>query len=295
MRHCIENSFLRVEIESHGAELKSVKANETGFEYMWYGDPKYWSRTSPVLFPFVGELKDKKYTFEDTVYEMGSHGFARDSEFGLVSKTENEIWFNLKDSEETYKNYPFHFELMVGYVLKDNSLDVKWIVKNPGQDREDGNLYFSIGAHPAFNCPTNGEENKAGYKLFFGEADKLVHHGNLTGTCTHEEKILELENHRAVITPDFFDRTTYIIEDKQLDVIGIETPDDRRYVTVNFDTPLVAVWSPTNGKNAPFICIEPWWGRADYDDFNGDLTSREYGNILAEGKEFSNTYTITFS
>lgn len=294
MRYILENEKIKVEIESYGAELKSAICKDTKKEYMWQADPKFWGRTSPVLFPFVGDLVNKKYMFEGKAYDMTSHGFARDKEFDLVSKTENEIWFVLRDSQETYTNFPFHFELEVGYEIIGKQVKVKWKVYNPGQERENQNLYFSIGAHPAFICPIDGEADKCGYKLFFDAENEIKHHGNLRGTCTREDLTLVLNDGRVEITKDFFDRSTYIIENKQLKTIGIENPKGEKYVTVDFDTPLVAVWSPVGGKNAPFICIEPWWGRADYEDFRGDLTEREYGNVLEKGDTFKNTYTITF-
>lgn len=295
MRYVLENDILKIEIESVGAELKSAVNKNSGIEYMWYAKPEYWKRTSPILFPFIGDVVDGKYRFDGKEYQTSSHGFARDMEFDLLSSSNDEIWFEIKDNETTYENYPFHFGLKIGYVLKDNALDVIWRVSNPGQERNDETLYFSIGAHPAFNCPINGEESKAGYYLNFGNAEEIIHHGNLKGTCTHEEITLPLDEHKALITEEFFDRSTYIIEDKQVDYIAIETPDGKPYVEVIFDTPLVGVWSPIGGKRAPFICIEPWLGRADYDDFTGDITERDYENSLAKGEELTNTYTIKFN
>ncbi len=294
MRYILENEKLKVFIESVGAEIKSVVNKETDMEYMWYAKPEYWGRTSPILFPFVGAVVDKKYRFEGKEYTMESHGFARDLEFEVDQLSQEEIWFELKNSESTYANYPFCFTLRIGYILCKNNLKVKWEVYNPGQNREDNNLYFSIGAHPAFNCPIGGEDSKEGYRLFFGDAAEIHHHGNLNGTCTHEDILLKLENNRAVITKDFFDRSTYIIENKQLSTVAIETPDGKAYVTVKFDTPLVGIWSPVHGKNAPFICIEPWWGRADYDDFTGELQEREHGNVLEQNETFKNEYEIIF-
>mgnify|MGYP002907667036 CR=1 FL=1 len=101
MRYCLENETLRVEIDTHGAEIKSVVRKEDDTEYMWNGDPKYWGRTSPVLFPFVGAVRDKEYRHEGKTYAMGQHGFARDMEFVLDTQSGNEIWFVLRSNEET--------------------------------------------------------------------------------------------------------------------------------------------------------------------------------------------------
>ncbi len=291
MRHILENDFLCVEIDSFGAELKSVKDKATQQEYMWQADPTYWGRTSPVLFPFVGSLKDKRYTYEGKTYEMGQHGFARDLEHTLVSKTETEIFFELKNNDETFKKYPFTFVLNLGYRLDGRKLEVIWKVSNPSTDKT---LHFSIGAHPAFNCPIHGEENKAGYQFYFADADEIHHHGHTdTGLSIEEDVVLKLENHRVTITPEFFDGSTYIIENSQTKEIGVEDPEGNRFITVTFDMPVVALWSPPE-KNAPFLCIEPWFGRCDAADFDGTLEERAFNNALSAGEKFETSYTIRF-
>ena len=293
MRYILENSELRAEIDTFGAEIKSVVRKSDGREYIWCGDPAVWGRTAPVLFPFVGALNGRKYTFEGRDYPMPSHGFARDLEHEVIKKSDTEICFSLKDNAATYKNYPFHFEFQNSYRLDGDRIYVTWKVLNPGQDRTDQKLYFSVGAHPAFACPIHGEKDKTGYKLFFEGLSEVHHHGNLTGTCTREDLTLPLTDNRAVIDSAFFERSTYIVENRQTGSVGIEDPAGHRYITVDFDMPLFAVWSPAE-KNAPFICIEPWCGRADYDDYTGDLPSREYGNTLRSGENFENTYSIRF-
>ncbi|MBQ2901334.1 MAG: aldose 1-epimerase family protein [Agathobacter sp.] len=292
MRYVLENEKLRVEIDSFGAELKSVRDKTTNQEYMWQGDPKYWGRTSPVLFPFVGSLKNGSYLHEGKTYTMPQHGFARDMEHQMLSKTETTIYFKLVTSEETLANYPFSFVLNIGYELVENELKVLWEVSNNSVNKH---MHFGIGAHPAFNCPIHGEDSKAGYKLFFGGVDEIRHHGNEldSGLSLNEDLVLPLENHRATITPEFFDRCTYIVEGRQTNEVGIEDPDGNRFVTVLFDMPLFALWSP-EGKNAPFLCIEPWCGRCDSVDFEGTLKARAFDNCLEAGNKFNTSYTIRF-
>lgn len=298
MRYYLENEALKIEVESLGAELKGVHNKVTGQDYMWYADSKFWGRTSPVLFPFVGGLRNKQYTYNGKNYSMGQHGFARDMEFTLVKESDHALWFELKSTEETVAKYPFAFELQIGYVLHEDVVKVVWKVKNPGQEAmevSDQPLYFSIGAHPAFLCPIHGEENKAGYRLFFEGVDVIRHRGNANdaGLAEHEDLKLELTDHRAVITPDFFDRCTYIIEGNQTKCVGLEDSDGRRYVTMEFDMPLFAIWSP-EGKNAPFLCIEPWCGRCDAVDYEGTLENREFGNVLEKDEVFKTSYTMKF-
>lgn len=291
MRKFIENECLKVEIDTFGAEVKSVMNKKNCREYMWYGNPKFWGRTSPVLFPFVGSLKDKKYTFEGKEYAMGQHGFARDNEFVVVSEADNEIWFLFESSEATKEKFPLDFKLFIGYQLEENQVKVLWRVENP----MDSKLYFSIGAHPAFLCPVHGEGSKAGYKLFFGDKDQIRHHGNdvAKGLAIREDLVLSLTDGRVEITEDFFDRCTYMIEGNQTGIVGIEDPLGNRIVDVCFDTPLFAIWSPEK-KNAPFICIEPWYGRCDALDFEGSLEEREFTNVLDAGEQFNGGYSMKF-
>lgn len=314
MRYFLENDRIKVEIDSFGAEVKSVIKKSNMREYMWYGNPRYWGRTSPVLFPFIGSLKDKKYSWQGKEYAMGQHGFARDHEFEFVSASEDEIWFRLSSDEETMKKYPFAFLLEIGYKIisagETDDVKVMWKVTNPA----DETMYFSIGAHPAFLCPVHGFDKcsagdgdssqgdgkakkgcKDGYKLFFEGTDVIRHHGNDTqsGLAIRENIELPLENGYVTITPDFFDRCTYMIEGNQTGRVGIADEEGRHIVDVCFDTPLFAIWSPEK-KNAPFICIEPWYGRCDAVDFEGDLSEREFTNVLDAGGTFEGGYTMKF-
>ncbi len=292
MRVTIRNDHLAVEVDSFGAEIKSMKRLKDGLEYMWQGDPKYWGRTSPVLFPFVGAVKDKKYTHEGKDYPMGQHGFARDMEFTLISQKEDQILFQLKSDDETMQKYPFPFCLWIGYRLDGYSVKVYWKVKNEGEVP----MYFSIGAHPAFLCPIHGEQDKQGYGLQFKGLDhEIHHHGNTSeGLAVMEDEVLPLEQGRVKFTEGFFDKCTYMVEGKQTDEVSLIDPQGNAYVTVRFDAPLFAVWSP-EGKNAPFVCIEPWYGRCDATDFSGELKDRDHENELDAGETFETEYEITIA
>ena len=151
MIHTIQNNYLTVQVKNAGAELCSIK-DKAGTEYLFDANPAYWGRSAPVLFPFVGSLKNKSFVYEGKSYQMGQHGFARDRDFSLLQKEEASIWFRLTSNEETLAIYPLPFVLDIGYQLEDNSIRVLWNVHNPS----DKSLLFSIGAHPAFLCPPCG-------------------------------------------------------------------------------------------------------------------------------------------
>ena len=313
MRYILENEKLRVEIDSFGAEIKSVISKADQREYMWCGDKKYWARTSPVLFPFVGSLKNKEYVAKGKTYPMGQHGFARDMEHELLRQSDDTIWFSLKSNEETLAKYPYAFQLRIGYQLTEQCVKVLWEEENTGNEI----LPFSIGAHPAFNCPMGDQESKAGYRISFGRfaeqpkntacntiidsnatllpVDVIHHHGNTrdTGLAVTEDLELTLQDGMCDITEGFFDRCTYMIEGNQANCVSLIDPEGNEYVKVLFDTPLFAIWSPEE-KNAPFVCIEPWYGRCDHVDFRGEISDREFTNFLEAGRTFHGEYVMMF-
>lgn len=289
MQVILENEELRIEINRFGAELTRIYGKKNDTEYLWNADPKYWKRSSPVLFPFVGSLKNKEYRFEGKTYPMGQHGFARDMEFVIDSRSESEAWFSLTSNEETLEKYPFEFVLRVGYQLQGRELKVLWQVENPAQKE----MYFSIGGHPAFMCPLKQEGKQSDYYLKFDSA-KPLSYGlvNEQGLMMEAEEILQTENGVVKITDNMFDRDALVIERRQATAVSLCTPEQKEYLTVRFDAPLFGVWSPA-GKGAPFICIEPWYGRCDRASFNGSLEEREYGNTLKAKEIFKTEYTIS--
>ena len=288
MNYRLDNGVLEINVASKGAELISIK-DETGKEYLWQGDEKYWGRQSPILFPFVGRLKNQEYTYEGKKYPMTQHGFARDKEFSVIEHNEDEIWLELRDDGETYKLYPFHFSLKIGYRLVENRIEVLWKVENI----DTKTMYFNIGAHPGFFCPIDGEKDKVGYALEFNSKGNPRYYGADYDTGLRFSKLheLKLENGRSIITKEYFDETTYIFEDNQISEVSLVKPSGEKYVTVRFDMPILAVWSKERA-DAPFVCLEPWCGRCDRMDFNGNLADREYNTVLEAGEVFNNVYSI---
>lgn len=277
------NKNMSALVNYHGAELRSL--TKDGKEYMWQADPTYWNRTSPVLFPFVGQVAGGVYRVCGNEYKMGQHGFARDMEFELLEKSDSSCLFLLKSNEETQAKYPYDFELKIGYELTESGIKVIWEVGNPG----DKDLHFSIGAHPAFNCVLNetqieilkdGKDLESFENAVFGK-----------GLLTHEKKMVSLNDGKMKLDEHSFDGDAYVIEDAQADEVRILSNDGDKVLSVKFDSPLVGVWSPPD-KNAPFLCIEPWYGRADKEGFSGDISEREWGNVLAKGESFKVSYII---
>lgn len=288
----LENEYLQVTVKEQGAELSSIVNKETGTEYMWNADPAYWKRTAPVLFPVVGSLKQKQFLYESKAYPMGQHGFARDMRFEFVHEESDgaTLWYSLKSSKETLEKYPFSFELRVGYHLEGKKLQVMWQVKNT----DDKTMYFSIGGHPAFMCPLDGRGKQTDYYIAFDtEKDLLYSKIDENGLVEQENLVLSTEGGMMPVREGLFDEDALIIEHHQAHRVSLCGSDKKPYLTVEFDAPLFGLWSPA-GKNAPFICIEPWYGRCDKESFSGTLKEREYGNVLAPGDIFDKSFSILF-
>ena len=284
----LANGILTVQVNEFGAELQSIRKN--GHEYLWQGDPAFWGRRSPVLFPIVGSVWEKKYRVDGREYEMGQHGFARDTEFTLVSESDSEVWYRMESTEATRKVYPWDFVLEIGYKLSGNSLEVMWKVTNPSTE----DIFFQIGAHPAFNYPDyNPQTQERGFFVFDnpGPLDciRIKEKGCVDAETLHP---LALEDSTLALTRNTFDEIdTIILQDSQVAEVTLLKPDRTPYLTVRFDAPVIGLWSPPC-KNAPFICIEPWYGRCDRAGYEGDFRHRDWVNTLAPGATFSASYTI---
>ncbi len=277
MLHYLENEFLKISIDTHGAELSSIFNKKENKNMLWHGDPEFWGRKSPVLFPLVGKYKDGKTTYNGKEYTLGQHGFARDSEFTLIEQADNKLVFELTSDENTLEKYPFKFRLICSFQLDNNKIIVGWDVQNT----DDKTIYFSIGAHPAFYC-------KKGETVLSMNGENLQYSlVNSDGLYTPAKYDVESS---FVLHDSIFDKDALIIENSNVTEVSL-IDNGKNYLTMKFQAPLFGIWSPTK-KNAPFVCIEPWFGRCDGEDFNGDITEREWGNSLNINENWYKEYEI---
>ncbi len=247
MNYIIENDLVKVEITTKACEVLSFYDKELEIEYMWQGDATYWAGRNPILFPIVGTVWAKEYTVKNNVYKMGNHGFARHSEFSLIKQSENELVFELKDNEETYSQYPYHFSLIVKYKLEDKRLDIKYEIKNLDEEV----MPFGFGLHPAFNTPMTNEDNYHDYKIVFEQKEEI----NLDGlkaegfSLSHEL----FEKYPTIILDKLKSKYVTLTNNKYMVEVGIE----------GFD--YLAFWTP---NKAQFVCIEPWMSMTDFEENN---------------------------
>lgn len=285
----IENDRLLVKVNDHGGELAGIYDKKNDRELIWCADSKVWNRHAPVLFPFVGELHNKEYHHNGVTYPMTAHGFARDSEFLLEEINDNCIVHSLVSDEDRKKVYPFDFKLEVSHKIDGNKVIVEWKVINTG----DQEMLFSIGAHPAFNVPAVAGELQKDYYLTFGNKNELdyIRISKDGGTALYNEvHKLNLSEGMYQVGEHLFDDGVLIFEDHQLMEVGIAFPDKKQYVTIKCEGfPYVGVWTK---PNAPFICLEPWFGRCDDNGFIGELKDKTGVQKLAPKKEFYVGYEI---
>ena len=196
----LENEHMRATFAAKGAELQQVTGVHSGTEFLWSGDPKFWGKYSPILFPIVGSLKNNTYEFNGETYELPRHGFARDLEFEFTYINSNELLFTLSHNSETLKVYPFEFKLGLRYKIFGASLCCTYEVTNPANTE----LLFSIGGHPAFAAPLNKEGVYTDYYLQFNQDDELNYHHIEDNLISVQTSTIKLQDKKLPLKHELF-------------------------------------------------------------------------------------------
>ena len=287
MIQTLSNDILTVAASTSGAELQSIRNNRTGYEYLWQGDPTFWKRRSPVLFPIVGAVWNGVFRMDGREYPMGQHGFSRDTEFEIAAEApEDEMWFSLTASDATLALYPRKFRLDVGYSLLQERIAVMWRVTN----LDDKDMYFQIGAHPAFNIPGfNASDTVRGY-LGFDTGEIISRTIAEKGCMGPALRKIEITDGLMPLTADTFAKDAIAATKGRIRRVSLLTRDLAPVLSVLFSSPCVGVWAPK--PDAPFVCIEPWYGLADEAGFTGDFSAKAAVNRLAPGETFKASHTI---
>lgn len=289
MSYTLKNEYLSASFNLKGAELCSLK-NKDGDELLWQADASFWGRHAPILFPIVGRLKDDTYYYNGQAYKLSQHGFARDLDFELTESSETKAIFELKSNSLTLEKYPFDFVLRLHYTLSKNALTIGYEVVNPS----DADMYFSIGAHPAFICPLDSNKKRSDYQFTFDKpvtaSTYLLEEGlqnNATESAVNHQRTLK-------ISDNLFDKDALVFKAFPSDEVGIAEIGKESFLKVQFNGfPFLGLWSKS--QDAPFVCIEPWLGIADNINSSQDLTEKE-GIIKLSAKEvFEASYKMIIS
>lgn len=279
----------KIQVSTRGAELQSLISS--GREYLWQGDPIFWGRRSPILFPIVGRLSDDKLRINGHEYSMKQHGFARDSEF-----VERNGWYVL--TENGRDNYPYAYELAVKYLIDGNTLTCNWQVTNLG----DMPLYFQIGAHPAFLLPSYEANDEIHGYIQCYDADNnivspMVFSSLVNGLRAHYSQPKVLLNDKGILalTNTIFVDDAILIESQQLAKVALFDKQGKRVLTVICpQADAFGIWAP-NKPGCPFVCIEPWCGIADNAGFKGDISDRDCIHRLESDEKYEFCYSITLN
>jgi len=275
----IKNSNFTATINSKGAELISLKTN--GREYIWEGNPEFWGKHSPVLFPIVGTLKNNEFQYLEENYTLSRHGFARDIEFVVKEQSENKVVFSLESSASTLQNYPFIFELQLIYVLEESKLTIQYKVFN----KDSKEIPFSIGAHPAFALT----ENFDSYSLSFGDDNELKYFLLENDLLSDKTEVIDLNKNQLQLDYQLFERDALVFKQINSKAITINE-NSKPILKIDFKNfPNLGIWTK---NKAPFICIEPWFGYSDTNNSSGNILEKEGIIILKTNEIFDCEFSI---
>jgi galactose mutarotase-like enzyme len=284
----IEHQQMKVLIHPKGAELQSVFHKGLGLEFLWGGDPAFWGKHAPLLFPIVGTLKKDRYYYGDKGYTLSRHGFARDSIFEPGQHQADAITFLLRSNPETLSKFPFDFELKVRYQLLPDGLKTTYTVINPSEQ----DMYFSIGAHPAFNLPLVPGTDYADYYLEFDKKETLPRWPISPDGLIEKDPIPLLnDSGRLPLSKDLFAHDALVLRHPASTAVALRSDKTAHGLRMDFDGfPYLGIWA---AKNANFVCIEPWCGIADTVDADQQLAHKEGINRLPRQGVFERAWILS--
>lgn len=284
--YSIENEFLKIEIHPSGAELQSIVVKKNNKEFLWQGDPSFWSRRAPLLFPIVGRLAGDRMFYKGKEYKMSQHGFARDIKFSKESGTDSSISLSCESDLKTRESYPFDWQLTCKYLLDGNQLKVSAKVTNTSVTDP---MYFSIGYHPAFIVPMDDHLSFEDYYLKFNDDDQ-ANKWKITDALIDKPDGPGMQNGMIKFTNDTFLHDALVFKGLKSNTITLQS--DRAATKLIFtcdNYPFIGIWSK---PGAAFVCIEPWHGIADSTMHDGDFEKKEGIKYLEPGEDFVCGYEI---
>ena len=284
MLYWLENDQIKISVDTMGGELHHITGKKEGTQYLSDGNPAFWKYHAPILFPIVGKLRDNSYTIEGKTYHLPQHGLARVREFQMVSQSANHLTFELSSSEDTLAIYPYPFVLRIIYRLEGNNLSVTYEVLNPNS---------SIGAHPAFRGPLEEGESLEDYSLVFDSKETASRIPLNTDGLLKRDNVPFLDRQNTIaLSHELFSQDALIFESLKSCTVRLVSKNHKKGLVFDFsEFPYLGIWTIPD-KKAPFVCIEPWMGHADYEDFHGDFTQKEGVLSLDTGEAFHCTYSI---
>ncbi len=284
----LENERLKVSVKLKGAELCSIIDKNSGVEYIWQGNPDVWAYHAPNLFPIVGGLKNNTLNVNGNQYPLSRHGLARTSMFRRIESSPENAVFSLAFDEETLKMYPYKFEFEVVYHLREDTLDILYKVIN----KDDKRIYFSVGAHPAFNVPLEEDENYDDYYIEFNKPEELLSSSlSSEGLFNGQQKVILTEGGKLPLNHELFANDALVFKNLESKKVSLKNRKGTKEIVVDFPNfKELGIWAK---PGAPFVCIEPWLGHADNELGHQDISEKMGIQDVEHGHVFEAVYSIT--
>lgn len=282
----LSNNYISCAVKHSGAELCSIKS-KSGLEFMWQAGHA-WQRHAPILFPIVGRLKNDTFKYNRQSFTLTQHGFARDLDFDCVID-DGKIICTLTENNFTLVRYPFKFKLQIVYRLLTDGVNVSYIVQNT----DDVLMPFSIGGHPAFNCPMQQDETFEDYEIVFDKPLQLNTAMLSNGLFDGRSKMLSDLSNTINLHTHIFDDDALVFENLDASSVTLKSKKTGSYVSMGLEGfPYLGIWSK---PGAPFVCLEPWCGKADSVSANGNLFEKAGIETLQPQQIFTRSYDIKVS
>lgn len=272
----LENEYLIATFVAKGAQMSRLISKETNLEYIWQADPAFWGYHNPTLFPIVGSVFNHTLLIDDTEYKMKQHGFARNFDYECVHSDDLSYTFRLSDNEETLKQYPFQFTLLIRYTLIGKRILIDYRIEN----KSDAIMPFQFGLHPAFKVPLKKTRILDDYRIEFHPPCDLEFYG--------EDLTIKSTSSIPLSDAMFEERPTWLFEDVVAPYVSLSDGENGVKVSCA-GYRWLALWKPLG---APFVCIEPWHGHGDFIKNIIPFEQREGTILLPAGKHWITSYTI---
>ncbi len=283
----IQNEKLSMGFALTGAEPQSLFSKESGNEYLWNGDPRFWPRRAPLLFPMTGSTKEGKVEGKGKTYTMPTNGFARDLDFSLLTQSSDSASFELQDSEATLQYYPYGFRLRVTYTLLDDGFKAEAEV----YAKED--LPFTFGWHPAFSLDINGKGTPLdSYSISFETEECVDRKTPVDGVFVTDKKFLD--NSKTLrLSRALTDKGPIVLNGLKSKHVRLTSEHGEHGILVergNLDTLVIWTVAP---KHAQYLCIEPMHS---FGDTKRAFALAEMDEVLTldkgETKRFHSTFKV---
>ncbi len=261
-----------------GAELIGLRHRER--EYIWTPDPAAWGwgYSAPLLFPVVGRSRDDQVKVDGVAYPMPLHGFAALRDFGIVEHDATRIVFRLVDDDATRAMFPFAFRLSVVAEIAEGRLNFAATVENTGARTAP----FAFGYHPAFLWAPTPEERQAFICKFECRESGEIRRGiKGVGLLRDAKYPLPLEDRVLRLRDDVFGDGALQFEQVRSRRVWFGRPGAKGIEVTFPDSPQLGIWTRAG---APFLCIEPWQGLAEFENGSGELAERPCPRFVAGGE-----------